>query len=259
MSQWDLGAGCWFWADTFDAMAQLPDGSVDMILCDLPYGTTACSWDTVIPFEPLWREYWRVCKPNAAVVLTASQPFTSALIMSQPDFFRYLWVWDKISVTGFANAKRQPLRHSEDCLVFYRTPPSYFPQGLEPLGKTRKNSATDGGATVKGTHTSNGAGALRTAGLERTQEFTNYPRQRLEIGRERGFHPTQKPVALFEYLIRTYTNPGELVLDNTAGSGTTAIAAEQSGRRWVCIERDLDYSLAAMDRIARHVEARVAA
>lgn len=220
-----------------------------MILCDLPYGTTACSWDSVLPFDQLWAEYWRIAKPNAAVVLTASQPFTSALVMSATREFRYSWVWDKISVTGFANAKKQPLRHIEDCLVFYKKPPVFNAQNLIPLNKLRKNSASVGGATVKGEHLSNGRGSLRTAGLERTQEFTNYPRQRLEIGREKGFHPTQKPVALFEYLIRTYTNEGDLVLDNCAGSGTTAVAAESAGRRWICIERDPDYYAKAVDRV----------
>lgn len=245
-----VGNGEMWWGDCLGLMADIPDGSVDMILCDLPYGTTACAWDSVIPFEPLWAHYWRVTKPNAAIVLTAAQPFTSALAMSKIDCFRYVWAWDKVSVTGFANAKKQPLRHIEDVLIFYRSLPTYNPQGLEPLGKNRKNSATDGGATVKGEHFSNGRGALRTAGLERTQEFTNYPKQRLEISRERGFHPTQKPVALFDYLIRTYTNPGDLVLDNCSGSGTTAVAAQQTDRRFICIERDLDYYLQSVERVA---------
>lgn len=131
-----------------------------MILCDLPYGTTACSWDSVIPFEPLWREYWRIAKPNAAVVLTAAQPFTSALIMSQIDRFKYVWVWDKVAVTGFANAKRQPLRNVEDVCVFGTGQQTYNPQGLTVMNKLRKNSATDGGATVKGQHLSNGKGSL---------------------------------------------------------------------------------------------------
>lgn len=236
--------------DCLDLMADIPDGSIDMILCDLPYGTTACSWDSIIPFEPLWAHYWRVAKPNAAIVLTAAQPFTSALVMSRPAEFRYSWTWDKVSITGFANAKKQPLRHLEDVLVFYRSLPTYYPQDLKPLNKTRKNSATDGGATVKGEHLSNGRGSMRTAGLEREQEFTNYPRQRLEIPRERGFHPTQKPVALFEYLIRTYTTEGQTVLDNCSGSGTTAVAAHQTDRRYVCIEQDVDYYLASCDRVA---------
>lgn len=240
--------------DCFDQMATLADGSVDMVLCDLPYGTTACAWDSVIPLDALWAEIWRLVRDRSAVVLTAAQPFTSGLVMSAPRQFAYTWVWDKRSVTGFANAKKQPLRHLEDVAVFYQHAPSYFPQGLRPAKIKRRNSAADGGATVKGAHLSNGRGALRTAGLERTQEFTNYPRQLLEFPREKGFHPTQKPVALFEYLIRTYTEPGAVVLDMTAGSGTTAIAAERSGRRWVCIERDEEYYWQAVARVVDGLE-----
>ena len=244
-----IGNGEFWLGDCLERMSDIPDGSVDMVLCDLPYGTAACKWDSIIPFEPLWEHYWRVAKPNAAVVLTAAQPFTTALIASQMDRFKYCWVWDKVSVTGFANAKKQPLRHLEDVVVFYQSPPPYNPQGLECIGKTRKNSASIGGATVKGEHLSNGKGSMRTAGLIRTQEFTNYPKQRLEISRERGLHPTQKPVALFEYLIRTYTDEGMLVLDNCAGSGTTAIAAERTGRRWLCIEREPSYYYPAVGRV----------
>lgn len=244
--------GSLWMGDCLELMRHIPDGSVDMILCDLPYGTTACKWDSVIPFEPLWEQYWRVVKPNAAVVLTAAQPFTSALVMSQIDRFKYQWVWDKVSVTGFANAKKQPLRHIEDVLLFYCSPPIYNPQGLKTLNKKRKNSATVGGATLKGEHLSNGLGSLRTPGLERVQESTDYPKQRIKLSRETGFHPTQKPVALFEYLIRTYTNPDMLVLDNCSGSGTTAIAAMNTGRQWLCIEREPEYFLRSMQRIAAH-------
>lgn len=242
--------GGFYHADCLEAMSRLPAGCVDMILADLPYGTTACAWDSVIPFDELWRLYWRVLKRNGVIVLTAAQPFTTALIGSQLDNFRYSWVWEKVSVTGFANAKKQPLRHLEDVCVFYRAPPVYNPQDLVPLNKSRKNSATDGGATVKGEHISNGKGSMRTAGLERVQEFTNYPRQLLTVPRENGFHPTQKPVALFEYLIKTYTNPGEIVLDNTAGSGTTGVAARKTGRRFICIERDEAYFEKACERVS---------
>jgi site-specific DNA-methyltransferase (adenine-specific) len=236
--------------DCLELMRDVPSGSVDMILCDLPYGTTACSWDSIIPFEPLWEQYWRIAKPNAAVVLTAAQPFTSALVMSQIDRFKYVWVWDKVAVTGFANAKRQPLRNIEDVCVFGIGQQTYNPQGLTVMNKLRKNSATDGGATVKGQHLSNGKGSLRTPGLERNQEFTNYPRQLLSISRDSDkIHPTQKPVALFEYLIKTYTNPGDIVLDNCIGSGTTAVAAENTGRRWLGIERDEGYFIKAWTRV----------
>lgn len=239
-----------FKGDCLDLMKNIPDGSVDMVLCDLPYGTTACKWDSIIPFEPLWEQYWRVCKPNAAIVLTASQPFTTALIASQIERFKYCWVWDKKSITGFANAKRQPLRHLEDCCVFYRIFPTYNPQGLITLNKVRKNGSTVGGATLKSEHISNGKGSLRTPGLERKQEYTNYPRQLLEFPRDKSkIHPTQKPVALMEYLIRTYTHEGQTVLDNTMGSGTTGVAAVNTGRDFIGIERDPGYFKIAEDRI----------
>lgn len=236
--------------DCLELMADIPSGSVDMILCDLPYGMTACSWDSVLPLDRLWEHYWRVAKPNAAIILTASQPFTSLLITSQLNMFRYTWVWDKVGVTGFANAKKQPLRHLEDVVVFYRSLSTYRPQGLEILNKNRKNNASTGGATLKGVHKSNGRSSLRTVGLERIQEFTNYPKQRLKISRERGLHPTQKPVALFEYLIKTYTDEEQVVLDNCSGSGTTAVAAHRTNRRYICIERDMDYYFQSLDRVA---------
>lgn len=251
----ELGSGTFLHGDCLELMRDLPDGSVDMVLCDLPYGTTACSWDSVIPFEPLWEQYWRVCKPGAAVVLTASQPFTTALIGSNMRDFRYCWYWVKSAVTGFANAKKQPLRHIEDVCVFYKSLPTYNPQGLKPLGKVQRNGVSVGGDTLRtNVEKSAGKGSLRTAGAEYVQEFTNYPRQSLEFARDSSkVHPTQKPVALFEYLIRTYTNPGETVLDNTAGSGTTAIAAENAGRRWICMERDPDYYAAAVGRVYDHL------
>lgn len=237
--------------DCLELMKDIPDGSVDMILCDLPYGTTACKWDNVIPFEPLWEQYWRVCKPNAAVVLTASQPFTSALVMSQVKDFKYDWVWDKIGVTGFANAKKQPLRHLEDVVVFYKSFPTYNPQGLVRVNKTNRNTVSVGGDTLRGdVKESANRGSLRTAGKEYIQEFSNYPKQLLTISRESGLHPTQKPVALFEYLIKTYTNAGDTVLDNCSGSGTTAVAAINTDRRFICIEKDVEYYLKSLERVA---------
>lgn len=226
--------------DCFDAMASLPDASIDMVLCDLPYGTTACVWDAALPYDRLWAEYWRVCKLNGAVVLTSSQPFTTALISSQIEQFRYCWTWRKNRPTGFANAKKQPLREVEEINIFYRSQPVYNPQGLRRVDKVRKNS-TQGGQTVQGETLGNAKGKLRTVGAEYVQEFTGYPTSVLEIASERGLHPTQKPVALFEYLIRTYTHEGMTVLDNTAGSGTTGVAAHRSGRDAVLIERDPEY------------------
>lgn len=238
-------------ADCLEAMAAIPDGSVDMILCDLPYGTTACKWDSVIPFEPLWNHYRRVVKPNGAIVLTAAQPFTTALIVSNLDDFKYCWYWNRNKVTGFANAKKQPLRCVEDVVVFYGKPPTYNAQGLAYVGKTKKNSASVGGASLRAdVAESAGKGALRTSGKEYVQEFTGYPRQVLEIDSASStVHPTQKPVALMEYLIRTYTNEGETVLDNTMGSGTTGVACANTGRKFIGIERDAGYFDTARRRV----------
>ena len=237
--------------DCLEIMPTIPSGSVDMVLCDLPYGTTACAWDAIIPLDKLWAEYWRALKPNGAIVLTSAQPFTTALIASQMKRFRYCWYWSKKAVTGFANAKKQPLRCIEDIVVFYRSPPTYNPQGLLRADSVRKNSASQGGDTLRtDVSASSGKGALRTAGAQYVQEFTNYPRQLLEFGRDATrVHPTQKPVALFEYLIRTYTNEGETVLDNTMGSGTTGVACRNAVRRFIGIERDPGYFAIASARI----------
>lgn len=245
-----IGNGEFWLGECIERMRDIPDGSVDMILCDLPYGMTACKWDSVIPFEPLWEHYWRVAKPNAAVVLTAAQPFTSALVMSQVDRFRYVWTWKKSRPTNFANAKKQPLRNIEDVCVFYRSQPTYNPQGLIVVSRNRKNSKSQGGQIIQGETLDTERGNMRTPGASYTQEHSNYPTQFVEFARESSVqHPTQKPVALFEYLIKTYTDPDMLVLDNCAGSGTTAIAAERTSRRWLCIEREPNYYYPAVGRV----------
>ena len=237
--------------DCLEVMSDIPDSSVDLILCDLPYGTTSCKWDSVIPFEPLWAQYRRVAKKNSAIVLTASQPFTTSLIASNMKGFRYCWVWAKSRVTGFANAKVQPLRCAEDVVVFYRNRPTYNPQGLVRINAAKRNGASVGGDTLRGdTAKSSGKGALRTAGGEYIQEFTGYPRQVLNICSEsRTSHPTQKPVALMEYMIRTYTNEGDTVMDNCMGSGTTGVACANTGRKFIGIERDAGYFEIARQRI----------
>lgn len=237
--------------DCLDLLPRLPAASVDLVLCDLPYGTTACAWDAVIPFDALWAQYRRVCK--GAIVLTAAQPFTTALIASNLRDFKYCWYWNKNKVTGFANAKKQPLRCVEDVAVFYSRPPTYNPQGLVPFGKTKKNGSSVGGDTLrKDVESSSGKGTLRTAGAEYTQEFTGYPRQVLEVASAAGtVHPTQKPVALMEYLIRTYTNEGDTVLDNCMGSGTTCVAAVNTGRKFIGMERDPGYFAIAWDRVSK--------
>lgn len=237
--------------DCMVAMTALPDGCVDLVLCDLPYGTTACAWDSVIPFDLLWAQYRRIAKPNAAIVLTASQPFTSALVMSNLEMFRYAWMWVKNAPGGFAQAKNKPMPKHEDVLVFStgktghvsqckdRVP--YFPQGLTHSGKTIKNS--------KG-HRASAFEARANARESYVQEFTGYPHSVLEFDVQReGIHPTQKPVALMEYLIRTYTNEGDTVLDNTMGSGTTGVACMNTGRDFIGMERDADYFAIAQKRI----------
>lgn len=223
-------------------MATLPDASVDMILCDLPYGTTACKWDTVIPFEPLWAQYRRIAKRNAAIVLTASQPFTTALIASNFQDFRYCWVWDKKKAGNIFLAKRQPMKVHEDVVVFSRDPHQYNPQMVpRDSVKVSKNYGT--GESM---------GGNRQAESTVYTYTHKYPTSIIEASNasQRGkVHPTQKPVALMEYLIRTYTQEGETVLDNCMGSGTTGVACANTGRRFIGIERDEKYFAIAKARI----------
>ena len=239
--------------DCLEMMKLIPDGSVDMVLCDLPYGTTACAWDSVIPFEGLWAEYRRLLIPSGAVVLTAGQPFTSALVMSNLEWFRYQWVWRKNMPAGFAQAKNKPMTQHEDILVFSpaktghvsqcKARMTYNPQGLAPLGKRVNNSKGHRGSAFE---------ARANARDSYVQEFTGYPNTVLDFDCQRdGLHPTQKPVALMEYLIRTYTNEGETVLDNTMGSGTTGVAANNTCRNFIGIERDPEYFKIAQRRIYR--------
>lgn len=228
--------------DCLELMATIPSGSVDMVMCDLPYGTTACKWDSVIPFAPLWAAYKRVCKPNAAIVLTAADPFTSVLVSSNLDAWKQTLVWKKNCASNFLNAKRQHLQIHENVVLFCYGTPNYFPQMLPGKPYTNKRSGRDDsgdcyGSVKKRTDTVN--------------EGERYPQTVVEIPRETGLHPTQKPVALMEYLIRTYTNAGETVLDNTMGSGTTGVACANTGRRFIGIERDPAYFRIASDRIEK--------
>lgn len=230
--------------DCLAGMGMLPDGCVDMILTDLPYGTTDGYWDTLLPLIPLWEELHRVAKPNAAMVFTAAQPFTTQLIQSNRKEFRYCWYWVKNQVTGFPFAKVQPLRCVEDIIVFYRKKPTYNPQGLIMLEKPKKNSAKKFGPE--------GVYNTSTLGKDTWQQITNYPRQVLTFPCQReGLHPTQKPVALFEYMIRTYTDPGQLVLDCCMGSGTTAVACQAAERDFVGFEIDEEFYKRATERIKK--------
>lgn len=234
--------------DCLDLMKDIPDGSVDMILADLPYGTTQNAWDSVIPFEPLWKQYWRVCKPTAAIVLTASQPFTSALIMSQVQHFKYCWVWNKVNkFTGFLDANKKPMLDYEDVAVFYKKQCTFNKQLRE--GKYISHQTTGN----RNTPSYGKINILKNVGKEvdglNPKRIIDFPSH----STTKSLHPTQKPVALFEYLIKTYTNEGETVLDNSAGSGTTAIAAINTNRNWICIEKEKEYYDVAVDRIKKHM------
>lgn len=231
--------------DCLERMAEIKAGSVDLVLTDPPYGTTACKWDAVIPFEPMWAQVRRVLKPNGAAVFTASQPFTSALVMSNLKEFRYAYAWDKVNkYTGALNANRMPLKRHEDVLVFYARLPTYNKQWRE--GKPFKSANTNG----HGKHTQYGSGAERRRTINEGQ---HNPCSVLQIPAdnklELGHHPTQKPVALMEYLIRTYTHEGETVLDFTMGSGTTGVACVNTNRNFIGIERDPAYFAIAEKRI----------
>lgn len=231
--------------DCLEVMADIPDNSVDLILCDLPYGTTACKWDSVIPFADLWAEYSRICK--GAIVLTAAQPFTSALVMSNIQEFRYSWVWNKSHASNPLNAKKRPMAKHEDILVFAKGGmPKYVPQmrKTEPF-KTRRGAKVHGQEQISEHY-----------GQRSVQEFVvsdeKYPTTDLYFGtgaRSKSVHPTQKPVALMEYMIRTYTNEGDTVLDNCMGSGTTGVACANTGRKFIGIERDPGYFEIAQKRI----------
>lgn len=229
--------------DCLVGMKNIPDESIDMILCDLPYGTTQNKWDTVIPLDPLWTQYKRVIKKNGAIVLTASQPFTSMLVMSNMPWFRYALVWDKKNTTGFLNANRMPLRRHEDILVFYKNLPTYVPQ-KETRGPVRK----------KGGENRTNRGCYGSYGNTDTKNNSYYPTSILEISnadKKNIVHPTQKPVELFTYLINTYSLPGDTILDSCMGSGTTAVAAVMTGRHYIGFENEDAYHAAAVDRVAK--------
>ena len=317
-------------ADCLEFMKQMPDKCVDMILCDLPYGTTACSWDTIIPFEPLWEQYKRIIKDNGAIVLTASQPFTSALVMSNMEWFRYEMIWSKNRGTGIFNAKKIPMKSHENILVFYLDKAEisgrskeflklrdYFNEELKKSGLTSKQVKSLLGNDMGGHYftkgiqwtlpTSENYQKLQTTGFfkrdygELKKEFNlisekclntynpqmikgkpytakqgkqsdgfglktgkeittenngeRYPLTVLNFNSENGrnIHPTQKPVALFEYLIKTYTNEGDIVLDNCAGSGTTGIASINTKRNYILIEKDEHYCEVARNRIEEYL------
>ena len=232
--------------DCLEKMKDIPDKSVDMILCDLPYGTTACKWDTIIPFEPLWEQYERIIKDKGAIVLTGTQPFTSNLIMSNAKWFKYEWVWNKHIPRNFINAKIMPMQKHENILVFGKGKINYYPQMTlrdKPV-KVKNYSKGD-----------NSAYKLNNDGSDsRERIYTHkYPDTIIDGKWEANkgkVHPTQKPISLMEYLIKTYTNEGETVLDNTMGSGSTGVACVNTNRNFIGIELDDKYFEIAKQRIS---------
>jgi len=227
--------------DCLELMKSIPDGSVDMILCDLPYGTTMCKWDTIIPFEPLWEQYKRVIKTNGAIVLFGNEPFSSHLRISNMAMYKYDWKWDKVRGSNFATVKIRPFNSFEDIMVFYSKQPTYNPQMEIGTPYTQKQGYV---------------GEAKQTGLHKKEVVTvnngdRYPLSIIRFSKQAGLHPTQKPVALCEYLIKTYTNEGETVLDNCMGSGTTGVACKNLGRKFIGIEKDETYFKTASERIEK--------
>jgi DNA modification methylase len=228
--------------DCLEVMKELPDKSIDMILCDLPYGTTACEWDAVIPFEPLWEQYERIIKDNGAIVLFGSEPFTSLLITSNLKLFKYNWIWKKTKATGFFDCKKRPLNDYETISVFYKKQPVYNPQMIKAEKIYKRGYVKRKKSDCYG----------EEKDFVQKETGLRYPKRIIEFGNAntRGIiHPAQKPVALCEYLIKTYTLPGEVVLDNCIGSGTTAIACINTGRDFIGIEIEEEYVKIAKKRI----------
>ena len=226
--------------DCLELMQEIDDKSIDMVLCDLPYGTTACKWDVIIPFDLLWKQYERIIKDNGAIVLNASQPFTSKLVMSNIEMYRHCWIWNKNNSAGFATVKIRPFIICEDILVFGKNKVSYYPQ-METRGKPRSKN---------GYSVSNNYGIIPST--DKTKNNVYYPKNLINISNasQKGkVHPTQKPVELCEYLIKTYTNEGETVLDNCCGSGTTGVAAKNLHRNYILIEKEEKYCQIAEERL----------
>jgi len=242
--------------DCLEIMPNIPDKSIDMILCDLPYGTTACKWDIIIPFEPLWKQYKRIIKDNGAIVLTGSEPFSSLLRCSNLQMYKYDWIYKKRCASNFAQAKYTPMKEHESVMVFGNGKVKYYPikEERQGSGKERakyaysdksRHASGEFVGKIKGEYDKNndsGNDELRYPSS--VQEFNN------RASGDRGMHPTQKPVALFEYLIKTYTNKGDIVLDNCAGSGTTGVACKNLGRDFILIEKDKEYVEIARRRIS---------
>lgn len=248
--------------DCLERMKEIPDGSIDMVLCDLPYGTTACKWDSTLDLPSLWSHYSRITTERSAIVLTGSQPFTSALIQSNLPLFKYCWVWKKSRASNFVHSKHQPLKEHEDIVVFSKSPAaqnsagrnmSYFPQMVK--GKPyNKGVVQNDSMVLSGEY-------KKYSGVNTTGD--RFPRSVLEFSSdsdkaERGLHPTQKPLVLFEYLVKTYSQEYDTVLDNCMGSGTTGVACKSTNRNFIGIEMDEGYFNIAKERINAAQDAKAA-
>lgn len=261
--------------ECLEGMKKIEDKSIDMILCDLPYEVTALKWDKIIPLDELWEQYERVIKDNGAIVLTATQPFTSKLVMSNPKLFKYEWIWEKQKASNFMSAKYQPLKYHENVLVFGKGRVNYHPQKykvleIEEIMEMNKKELmslmkfkdydrfgkVDRRKTINDSVVAKDDIVMKKGSINKRYKDSEYryPKSVLKINKEINglIHPTQKPVALFEYLINTYTNENETVLDNCMGSGTTAIAAINTNRNFIGFELDEDYYNASLDRIEKH-------
>jgi len=244
--QTDVSGSTFVNADCFDVFPFIEDKSIDAIICDLPYGTTACKWDSILPLDKLWYEYKRVLKPNGVILLTASQPFTTVLIGNDMKMFKYNLVWDKVAVTNPMLAKKQPMRCHEDVLVFYDKQPTYNPQmrvGVKWSRAGKKQHTTD--TLGQSTLFNNGSDESEMKYPKSIVTFSNADKTKNE-------HPTQKPIDLMEWLIKTYTNEGDMVLDNTMGSGTTNLACIKLNRKSIGIEKEKQYYDVAVRRASEY-------
>lgn len=237
--------------DCLEGMKKIEDKSIDMILCDLPYGTTKCRWDNIIPLDKLWEEYKRIIKDEGTIVLTGSQIFTTLVIEKNKEMFRYEWIWVKNNCTGFLQAKYRPLKNHENIMVFSKKQGKYNPQGVVKVQRYHKAKQHRGGRIIQGD-----AYEKQVLQKDYVQEYSNYPKSVIHFDREvNTIHPTQKPLALFEYLIKTYTDEGDIVLDNCIGSGTTAVACIRTNRNYIGFELDNEYYSKALERIKNEREA----
>ena len=241
-------------ADCFDVFPYIADESVQLILCDLPYGTTACKWDSVLPFDKLWEQYERIVKPNGAIVLTASQPFTSALVMSNLKLFRYEWVWDKVQPTGALTVKKMPMKQHENVLVFYKSQPTYNRQMTDRKKedlrvnavRNKNNQKTNFGYEHTGGMTMKYAADYDPTKVN-PKSILTYSKQPT---RTKNLHPTQKPLELMKYLIKTYSNEDDIVMDNCMGSNTTGLACKELNRQYIGIEKEKAYYDIAVKRLS---------